>query len=78
MTDPASAIQREVQQLVDFQIATLRNGLSLTNLDLHEYQIRAERILNLFSVLDRIGDSKIPKWHPRLRARNRKSISGRD
>jgi len=77
MTAPATAIQREVQQLVDYQIAILGNGFR-TDLDLYEYQRRAERIENLYSVLVRIETDKVPKWHPRLRARKRKSISGRE
>ena len=77
MTDPASAIQREVDQLIDSQIAALR-GSNFTDLDWIEYRDRAERIGNLFSALDRIEGDKVPKWHPRLRARNRKSVAGRD
>ena len=77
MTDPASAIQREVDQLIDSQIAALR-GSNLTDLDWIEYRDRAERIGNLFSVLDRIEGDKVPKWHPGLRARSRKSVAGRD
>ena len=75
MTDPASAVQCEVHQLVDSQIATLRQS-ALTEMDLLEYRDRAERIQNLYSVLDRIGNDGIPKWHPRLRVRHRRSISG--
>lgn len=77
MTDPASAIGREVDQLIDSQIATL-GGSNLTDLDLIEYRDRAERIENLVSVLDRIEGDKIPKWHPRLRVRSRRSLAGRD
>jgi len=77
MTEPASAIHQEVNQLIDSQIAALR-GPSLTQADLLEYRERAERIQNLLSALDRIESDNIPKWHPRLRARNRKSIAGRD
>src|SRR5689334_9493594 len=58
MTDPASAIQRKVQQLINSQIATLGSGLVLTDLDLYEYRTRAERIQNLSSALDRIGSAK--------------------
>ena len=78
MTDPASAIQREVDQLINSQIEILRQSSFLTDSELVEYRTRAERIDNLVSMLDRIENEKIPKWHPRLRARNRKSISGRD
>ena len=47
MTDPASAIQREAQQLIDTQIATLRRSF-LSDLDLVEYRDRANRIKTLF------------------------------
>ena len=77
MTDPASAIHQEVHQLIDSQIATLRGSL-LSDVDLLQYRERAERLQDLFSVLDRIESDNIPKWHPRLRARNRKSVAGRD
>jgi hypothetical protein len=78
VTDPATAIQQEVHQLISAQIETLRRPSFLTDSELLEYRTRAERIENLFSVLDRIEGDKIPKWHPRLRARNKKSISGKD
>ena len=76
MTDPASAVQCEVQQLVDSQISTLRSS-ALTEMDLLELRDRRERIQNLSSVLDRIENDKVPKWHPRLRVRHRRSISGK-
>ena len=75
MTDPASAVQCEVQQLVDSQISALRSS-ALTEMDLLELRDRRERIQNLCSVLDRIENDKVPKWHPRLRV-HRKSISGK-
>ena len=77
MTDPASAVQREVHQLVDSLILTLRQS-ALTEMDLLEYRDRAERIQNLYSVRDRIANDSVPKWHPRLRVRHRRSVSGRD
>ena len=77
VTDPAIAIQQEVHQLINTQIETLRRPYFLTDSELLEYRSRAERIDNLFSVLDRIEGNKIPKWHPRLRARERRSISGK-
>jgi len=76
MTDPASAIQREVHQLINSQIETLRQPSFLTDLDLVEYRVRAERIGRLYSVLDRIETDNTPQWHPRLRARTRRAVSG--
>jgi len=78
VTDPASAIQREVEQLVNSQIETLRQPSFLTELELLQYKARAERIGNLYSVLDRIENDEIPKWHPRLRARHRRSVAGKE
>jgi hypothetical protein len=54
MTHPASAIKREVCQLVDRQIETLRQPMSLTSSDLGEYHARSEKITTLYRELDRI------------------------
>jgi hypothetical protein len=77
MADPANAIQREVHRLIDDQIAILRQPSFLTDTELLEYRSRSQRLENLFSVLDRIEGDKIPQWHPQLRARNRRSFSGK-
>jgi len=55
MTDPASAIKREVHQLIDLQIETLRQESSLNVSQLLDYQARSERIRTLYGELDRIG-----------------------
>ena len=54
MTDPASAIKREVHQLVDLQIETLRQPSCLTASDLSDYRVRSEKITMLFHELDQI------------------------
>jgi len=55
VTDPASHIKYEVQELVQLQIDTLKQESSLTPSDLCEYTFRSERIRVLYSELDRIG-----------------------
>jgi hypothetical protein len=47
MTDPASAIKREVHQLVNLQIETLRQPSCLTTSDLSDYRVRSEKITTL-------------------------------
>jgi hypothetical protein len=54
-TDPASAIKREVLQLIDLQIETLKQESSLDSSQLLEYQARSAKIRTLYSELDRIG-----------------------
>lgn len=76
MTDPASAIQREVQQLIDSQIATLRRSC-LSDLDLIEYRNRAERLRALGSELDQIKSARVAKWRPDCRLHSRRSVAGR-
>ncbi len=52
MTDPASAIKRQVHQLVDLQIETLRQPSCLTTSDLLDYRVRSEKIAGLYKELD--------------------------
>jgi hypothetical protein len=52
MTDPASAIKREVHQLVDLQIQTLRQPSSLTTSDLLDYRVRSKKLTVLYQELD--------------------------
>lgn len=52
MTNPAFAIKREVLQLVDVQIDTLRKLSSLTPSELDEYHSRSEQITRLYKQLD--------------------------
>ena len=54
MTDPASAIKREVHQLVDLQIETLRQPSGLTTSDLLDYRVRSQKITVLYQELDQI------------------------
>ena len=48
MTDPASAIKRQVHQLVDLQIETLRQPSCLTTSDLLDYRVRSKKIAVLY------------------------------
>lgn len=59
MTDPASAIKREVLQLVELQIGTLRQEGSLNETALVEYHERSEKITELYQKIDRIVRSRI-------------------
>jgi len=54
MTDPVSAIKREVHQLVDRQIETLRRPSGLTSSDLSDYRERSEKITTLYRELDQL------------------------
>ena len=54
MTDPASAIKREVHELVDLQIDTLRQPSSLTTSDLLDYRVRSKKLTVLYQKLDQI------------------------
>lgn len=57
-TDRASAIRREVDQLIDLQLATLKKEASLTPAELRDYHLRSEKIQTLYSELDRIEQPK--------------------
>jgi len=54
ITDPASAIKREVLQLIDLQIETLRRDSPLNSSELLDYKARSEGIRTLYAELDRI------------------------
>jgi len=54
MTDPASAIKREVHQLIDLQIQTLRQPSSLNTSDLLDYRVRSNKLTVLYQELDQI------------------------
>ncbi len=54
MTDPASAIKRQVHQLIDLQIETLRQPSGLTPSDLSDYRVRSDKITTLYRELDQI------------------------
>ncbi len=53
--DPASAIKHEVSELVQLQIHIFKQPSSLSSSQLHDYHTRSERIIALYSELDRIG-----------------------
>lgn len=59
MTDPATAIKREVFQLIDQQIETLRREGHLTDSDLDQFRLRSGRISDLYQQHDRIVRSRI-------------------
>ncbi len=59
VTDPASAIKREVLQLVETQIDTLRREGCLTPSDLADYRTRSEKITELYHQIDRIGRTRV-------------------
>jgi hypothetical protein len=48
VTDPASAIKREVLQLVEVQIDTLRREGHLQESDLADYHTRSRKITELY------------------------------
>ena len=54
MTDPASAIKREVHQLIDLQIQTLRQLSSLNTSGLLDYRVRSNKLTVLYQELDQI------------------------
>jgi len=58
ITDPASAIKREVLQLIDLQIETLKRQSSLDSAELLDYQARSKQIRTLYGELDRIGRTR--------------------
>ncbi len=53
--DPASAIKREVFELIALQIETLRREGRLTESDLERYRARSGEISRLYQELDRMG-----------------------
>ena len=59
MTDPASGIRHEVQQLIQLQIDTLRLESSLTSSQLWEYHSRFQRITALYTELDQIRRDRL-------------------
>jgi len=59
VTEPASAIKREVLQLIDLQIATLQQQSTLNTAQLQDFRTRAERLRRLYGELDRIGRARL-------------------
>ncbi len=60
MTDPASAIKRELEILIDQQIVTLRQSTSLTPAELDEYHMRSAKLDILYRELDRRKPQPMP------------------
>ncbi len=58
-TDRASAIQREVEQLIDLQIALLSQESSLSSAQLMDYNSRFETIQILYRELDQIRRAEV-------------------
>jgi hypothetical protein len=59
ITDSASAIQNELDQLIDLQIAMLGQESPLTSDQLFECHLRFEKIQLLYRELDRINRAKV-------------------
>jgi hypothetical protein len=59
MMDPASALKREVHQLIDQQINTLKQKSRLDPTQLGDYKARSKRIQTLYGELDRLGRAKV-------------------
>jgi hypothetical protein len=62
---PSTAIRREVFQLIDQQIETLRRDGHLTETDSDQFRLRSGRISDLYQEHDRIVRSRISPL-PRL------------
>lgn len=54
MTDPAFAIKRQVECLVEVQIVLLRKKSRLSSLELDEYHTRSEKFSALYRELETI------------------------
>ena len=52
MTDPASAISRQIDRLIQMQIITLGKPSSLTQLELREYHSRSAKLKRLLADLN--------------------------
>jgi hypothetical protein len=67
MTDPAAAIKRELEILIDQQIVTLKQSTSLTTAELDEYHMRSAKLDILYPELDRRTSQPMPihrsKYH---------------
>jgi hypothetical protein len=57
-TDPAFAIKRQVEDLVETQIEALGKRSSLSSSDLDEYHVRSEKISALYRELDTIKKNR--------------------
>lgn len=68
MTDPAFAIQRQVESLVEVQIDVLRKQSSLSSGELDAYHVRSEKISALYQELDTIKRNRFHFLHTRQKA----------
>ena len=59
ITDTAATIRREVLQLIDLQIETLKQNSSLDAAQLNAYKARSERIRKLYKEPGRIGPTQL-------------------
>jgi hypothetical protein len=59
MTIPAHAIEDEIHQLIQFQIAIFGQRVPLNSFQLQEHHRRAEKIRNHSQELDRIGTLRV-------------------
>ena len=58
ITEPATDIKLEVLQLIDLQIATLRQDSSLDSSQLQDFRVRSKRLRELYEEIDRIGRAR--------------------
>jgi hypothetical protein len=65
ITDPASAIKREVLQLIDLAIEMLRRDSSLNSSELLDYKALSEKTRTLYGEPDRIGRTRVEFKFPR-------------
>lgn len=65
MTDPAPVLQREVDALIQTQIATLKQAKPLSGLELADFRARSEKIRALFKTMD--GSQPLPSKPVRKR-----------
>lgn len=68
MTDPAFAIKRQVECLVDVQIDALGKRSSLSSSELDEYHARSEKISSLYRESDTIKWNRFQSLRTSLKA----------
>ena len=62
MTEPVADIRNEIARLVDAQISAFAEHSPLNILDLLEYQVRADRLMELYGTLDRLKAGLANGW----------------
>ena len=68
MADPAFAIKRQVEDLVEMQIDVFGKRSSLSSSELDEYYARSEKISALYQELDIIKGKRFYSLRPNQRA----------